>query len=108
MSRKKASGWVQSTQSLEKKVVTMKALVEFCVSNLSSYTQEVMDALENDDQLDVDVLEYGCLGHCGECFLAPFALVDGEFVQADTAEELLQRIKQKVTENEQELKDFPY
>ncbi|MFJ9501691.1 DUF1450 domain-containing protein [Brevibacillus centrosporus] len=83
----------------------MKPLVEFCASNVSSYTQSVLDALENDPDLDVDVLEYGCLGYCGECYMLPFALVNGKLVQAETADELLTKIKNKISEDEE---DFPY
>ncbi|NGQ96967.1 DUF1450 domain-containing protein [Brevibacillus sp. SYP-B805] len=87
----------------------MKALVEFCSSNVSSYTKPVMEALENAPDLDVDVMEYGCLGHCGECYMKPFALVNGDYVEADSPEELLARIKQKVQEDQDKWeKDFPF
>lgn len=84
----------------------MKPLIEFCASNVASYTQSVVDALEKDPDLDVDVLEYGCLGYCGECYMQPFALVNGNLVQAETADELLAKIKHKLRE-EEEL-DFPF
>ncbi|MDN9011737.1 YuzB family protein [Brevibacillus laterosporus] len=80
----------------------MKALVEFCSSNVISYTKTVMDALENDPDLDVDVVEYGCLGHCGECYMQPFALVNGDFVTAETTDSLLTLIKEKIQEFVQE------
>jgi len=87
----------------------MKALVEFCASNLSSYTKGVMDALEQDPELDVDVMEYGCLGHCGECYMQPFALVNGDFVAGDSPEELVAKIKAKLREDEEAWeKDFPF
>ncbi|MED4584195.1 DUF1450 domain-containing protein [Brevibacillus choshinensis] len=86
----------------------MKPLVEFCASNVSSYTQSVVDALENDPELDVDVLEYGCLGYCGECYMQPFALVNGNLVQAETSEELLTKIKNKLREEDEMMNlDFP-
>lgn len=87
----------------------MKPLVEFCSSNVSSYSKKVVAALENDPELDVDVMEYGCLGHCGECYMAPFALVNGDFVTAATADELLEKIKSKLREDEEALeRDFPF
>lgn len=86
----------------------MKPLVEFCASNVSSYTKTVMEALENDLDLDADVLEYGCLGHCGECYMQPFALVNGDFVTAETPEELLGKIKEKLLKDEEAMGDFPY
>ncbi len=61
-------------------------IVEFCVSNMHHGTEEVLRKLE---QLpDVEVIEYGCLGNCGECYLSPYALVNGESVVAETAEQL--------------------
>jgi uncharacterized protein YuzB (UPF0349 family) len=87
----------------------MKPLVEFCSSNVSSYTKTVMEALENDPELDVDVMEYGCLGHCGECYMVPFALVNGDFVSAPAADELLEKIKAKIRQDEEALEnDFPF
>ncbi len=87
----------------------MKPLVEFCSSNVSSYTKSVMTALENDLELDVDVMEYGCLGHCGECYMVPFALVNGDFVNAETPEALLEKIKAKLKADEEALeKEFPF
>jgi uncharacterized protein YuzB (UPF0349 family) len=87
----------------------MKPLVEFCASNVSSYTQSVIEALENDPELDVDVLEYGCLGHCGECYMQPFALVNGDFVSASTPGELLEKIKAKLRDEEEMMDEgFPF
>lgn len=86
----------------------MRALVEFCASNTASYTQEVMEALESDPDFDGDVVEYGCLGYCGDCYMVPFALVNGDFVSASTPEELLEKIKEKVKKDEEKWeKDFP-
>ncbi|WP_232696813.1 DUF1450 domain-containing protein [Brevibacillus daliensis] len=80
----------------------MKALVEFCASNTVSYTQSLMIELENHSNLDVDVVEYGCLGHCGECYMQPFALVNGDFVTAETNEQLMQKIMESVRQFEAE------
>ncbi len=97
-----------SEAKVKRRVGFMKALVEFCSSNVASYTKPVITALEQDAELDVDVVEYGCLGHCGECYMVPFALVNGDFVSAATAEELLAKIKQKLREDEAALEDFPF
>lgn len=85
----------------------VRPIVEFCSSNVSSYTKQVFKILEEDTKLDA--VEYGCLGHCGECYMEPFALVDGDFVSAPTPDELLVKIKEKLSESEEALeKDFPY
>lgn len=43
-----------------------------------------------------DVIEYGCLGNCGECYLFPFAYVNGDIVAAETIDELEDKIMQEI------------
>ncbi|GIP31173.1 YuzB family protein [Paenibacillus sp. J2TS4] len=76
----------------------MRPIIEFCANNMHHGTDEVMQKLESNP--DYDVVEYGCLGNCGECFLSPYALVNGEFVTADSAEELYEAIMDKIKELE--------
>lgn len=59
-------------------------------------TDRVMRLLEQNPEYDV--VEYGCLGNCGQCFTQPYAMVNGEIVAADTAEELLELIERKIAE----------
>ncbi|MFZ5965874.1 MAG: DUF1450 domain-containing protein [Bacillota bacterium] len=66
--------------------------IKFCENNFSYGTDEVVSKLQNDG-LHVEV--ESCLGYCGDCAVGPFALVNDELVQADTAEELYERIKEK-------------
>lgn len=74
-------------------------IVEFCVSNMHHGTDEVLRKLE---QLPhVEVIEYGCLGNCGECFLSPYALVNGESVVAETAEQLYDLIVAEIEAQEE-------
>lgn len=75
-------------------------LVEICASNAHHGTEAVMKRLEQ--QMDIEVIEYGCLGHCGECFLTPYALVNGQFVAADTPDELYDAIMQQIGMQEEE------
>ncbi|MCM3629281.1 YuzB family protein [Paenibacillus glycanilyticus] len=58
-------------------------------------TELIMKQLEQDEQLKV--IEYGCLGNCGECYLKPFALVDGSIIAADSAEDLKHRIREAIS-----------
>jgi uncharacterized protein YuzB (UPF0349 family) len=76
----------------------MIPLVEFCVNNLTDEVLEIKKKLEEDP--GIDVLEYGCLGNCGICAEGPYALVNGELVTGDTAEELLKKIYQVIEEME--------
>lgn len=72
----------------------MRPIIEFCQSNLSAGTMKVMEELEKDNRLDV--LAYGCLGYCGECYAYPYALVNGEFVFGKTPKDLLAKIQAEV------------
>lgn len=74
-----------------------KPLIEFCNGNMHHGTEALMKQLEQDDRLKV--VEYGCLGNCGECYLKPFALVDGSIVAADSTEELDRRIRAVISSN---------
>lgn len=76
----------------------MRPIIEFCVSNMHHGTDKVMKQLESNP--DYDVIEYGCLGNCGECYLFPFAYVNGEIVAAETAEELYDKIIKQIQELE--------
>lgn len=68
----------------------IKPMIEFCASNMHHGTDRILQQLEQNP--DYDVTEYGCLGNCGECYLLPFALVEGEIVAADHVDELYARI----------------
>ncbi|GKS14540.1 YuzB family protein [Paenibacillus chitinolyticus] len=77
----------------------MRPIIEFCASNMHHGTDAVMKKLE--DNPDYDVIEYGCLGNCGECYLFPFAMVNGEIVAAETADKLFDEISKKIKEVEE-------
>jgi uncharacterized protein YuzB (UPF0349 family) len=75
----------------------VKPIIEFCISNLASGAQKAREILEKDPNLDV--IEYGCLSHCGICAVTFFALVNGERVTGKTPEELVDNIYQFLEEN---------
>lgn len=76
----------------------MKPIVEFCQSNLSAGTERVKEELEKDN--DIDVLEYGCLGYCGECYESPYCLVNGNIVIGKTPKDLLNKIREELKNSE--------
>ncbi|WP_025028437.1 DUF1450 domain-containing protein [Caldalkalibacillus mannanilyticus] len=76
----------------------MRPIIEFCQSNLSAGTERVKEELEKD--LNLDVISYGCLGHCGECYEYPFALVNGQVVMGESTKDLLEKIRQEIKESE--------
>jgi uncharacterized protein YuzB (UPF0349 family) len=76
----------------------MRPIIEFCASNMHHGTDQVMKKLEADP--DYDVIEYGCLGNCGQCYMEPFALINGEILSADSADQLYEQIIVKIKEIE--------
>jgi uncharacterized protein YuzB (UPF0349 family) len=74
-------------------------IVEFCVSNMHHGTEQVLKKLEK--LPNIDVIEYGCLGNCGECFLSPYALVNGERVVAESADQLYDLVLEAIVKQEQ-------
>ncbi|WP_419874459.1 YuzB family protein [Candidatus Pristimantibacillus sp. PTI5] len=73
-------------------------MIEFCASNMHHGTDRIMKQFEEND--DYEVTEYGCLGNCGECYLNPFALVDGAIVSAETVEELYVNILKAIEQQQ--------
>lgn len=76
----------------------MRPIIEFCASNMHLGTEAVMKELEQSP--DYDVVEYGCLGNCGECAVLPFAMVDGTIVVSESSDELLTRIQEHIRDAE--------
>jgi uncharacterized protein YuzB (UPF0349 family) len=78
-------------------VIMMFNIIEFCISNLAEGSQKAREILERD--ADLDIIEYGCLSHCGKCAHSLFALVDGEVVTGETPEQLVDNIYKHIEEN---------
>ncbi|MDO7907063.1 YuzB family protein [Paenibacillus sp. JX-17] len=76
----------------------MRPIIEFCTNNMHFGTDEVMERLEENP--DYDVIEYGCLSNCGQCYMEPFAMVNGEIIAAESAEALYEAIVAKIKEAE--------
>lgn len=72
----------------------MRPIIEFCQSNLATGTLKLKEKLEQDPR--VDVIDYGCLGNCGECYEYPYALVDGKFIAGKSLKDLYEKIMQEV------------
>ncbi|HZG57570.1 YuzB family protein [Paenibacillus sp.] len=75
----------------------MNRLVEFCTNNMHHGTDRLLQRLEA-ERPDVETIEYGCLGNCGQCYLEPYVLVDGEIVAAETVEALYDAVVAKLNE----------
>lgn len=65
--------------------------IKFCENNFAHGTEDVISRLEEDGvQVEVEA----CLGYCGECAEKPFALVNDDYIEAETAEELYDKISE--------------
>lgn len=78
----------------------MKPIIEFCANNAGFGTDIILSRLK--DQWGYEVIEYGCLTGCGMCYMSPYAMVNGETVEAETAEALYDRILERIQEIEAE------
>ena len=61
-------------------------IVEVCQSN------EIVSLVQELEKRGVDVVTYTCLDRCPVCVLRAFAFVDGDLLEADSAEELLDAV----------------
>ncbi|NNU90328.1 YuzB family protein [Anoxybacillus sp. CHMUD] len=75
----------------------LRPIVEFCISNLANGSQRALEKLEKDPNLDI--IEYGCLGYCGKCANTLFAMVNGDIVTAENADQLVERVYAYIEEN---------
>ncbi|GAC91650.1 MULTISPECIES: YuzB family protein [Anoxybacillus] len=75
----------------------LRPIVEFCISNLANGSQRALEQLEKDPNLDI--IEYGCLGYCGKCANTLFAMVNGDIVTAENADQLVERVYAYIEEN---------
>lgn len=78
-------------------VLIIRPIIEFCISNLASGAQKAREQLERDSNLDI--IEYGCLNHCGKCDAFLYALVEGEVVKGETPDQLVENIYQYLEEH---------
>lgn len=75
----------------------MNLLIEFCMNNVANGSQEALEILQKDP--DLDVIEYGCLSNCGLCSQTNYAIVEGERIIADQPKELVKKIYEYLEEN---------
>lgn len=80
-----------------KKETTLKNQLEFCMTNLSLGSADAYDVLMQRE--DVEIMESGCTSNCEICECHLFAIVNGEIVQAEDAEELVKMVEEELTVN---------
>jgi len=74
----------------------MRPIIEFCNTNRQHGTATLLEHLEANPEYDV--VEYGCLGNCGECYANPYALVNGVIVSGTNKADLQQKIEQTIAD----------
>ena len=72
--------------------------IEFCTNNLNRfYDDEAFDQLEKFvEENHLKVREMECLSYCDECARSPYALLNNEFIRAETSDELMEKIKKRL------------
>jgi uncharacterized protein YuzB (UPF0349 family) len=75
-----------------------KVNLEFCQNNLDRFLDgpSFRQYEEFFQKEKINMKEYKCLSHCELCTEKPYAKVNGEIIQADTALELLDLLKVKI------------
>ena len=69
--------------------------IKFCENNFTQGTEETAKKLE-ENYPDIEVAIESCLGYCGDCADGPFALVNDELIQAESADELYMEIEKLI------------
>ncbi|MCA0986636.1 DUF1450 domain-containing protein [Guptibacillus algicola] len=63
--------------------------IEFCSGNLRS-NNKVWRGLESYG--NIELIDYGCLGYCGNCYEEAFAIVNGILMSSTDPDQLLEKI----------------
>ena len=71
--------------------------IQFCENNFVHGTEEVANKLRQNYPNETVEVE-SCLGYCGDCAIGPYALVDGELIQADFADDLYELIVELISD----------
>lgn len=80
-----------------KKETTLKNQIEFCMTNLSLGAADVYDVLI--EREDVEIIESGCTSNCEICECNLFAIVNGEIMQDEDADELVKLVEEELAVN---------
>ena len=80
-----------------KKETTLKNQIEFCMTNLSLGATDVYDVLI--EREDVEIIESGCTSNCEICECNLFAIVNGEIMQDEDADESVKLVEEELAVN---------
>lgn len=92
-----SSGDVQPMNFITKLFTKERKLkIDFCEKNLDRFLPE---ELQNEystflSKKNIEFKEYNCQSRCEECKISPYAIVNGEFIEAGDSRQLLDKFKQ--------------
>lgn len=81
-----------------------KIHIDFCEKNLDRFlTDEASPNYHHFlSQNHIQFKEYSCQSKCELCKQSPYAIVNGEFIAAETSDELLEKLKQMANNSSKE------
>ena len=69
--------------------------VLFCENNVDFGVEDVIDRIDSElEEITYEVVP--CLGYCSDCAEGLFAVVNDKFIQADSPDELFEKIKKQL------------
>ncbi|MCK8827394.1 DUF1450 domain-containing protein [Natroniella acetigena] len=69
--------------------------IQFCENNFSTGSGQVAEKIQREIK-DIQLEVKACLGLCADCAIGPFALLDGDLIQATSSDELLEKLLEKL------------
>lgn len=75
-----------------------KIQIEFCQNNLDRYLTEQTTLAFSQflNQSPIRYKEYECISHCSTCRTSAYAIVNGQVIEANHMDELLQLLQEQV------------
>lgn len=75
-----------------------KIKIDFCEKNLDRFLTDENAANYDSflSQKNIEYKEYHCQSKCEQCEKSPYAIVNGDFINAENSAELLEKLKYEV------------
>lgn len=69
--------------------------IKFCENNFTHGTEDVVNRLKEELKA-AEITVESCLDNCDECAEKPFAQINGEFISAETCDDLYDKIMDEI------------
>ncbi|WP_071394377.1 DUF1450 domain-containing protein [Bacillus tuaregi] len=66
--------------------------IEFCMLNLERKDGSKKARQMIEKELNIETTAYGCMTNCHQCAKSLYAVVNGEYIYAESSEQLVERI----------------